>query len=180
MEMKIALIGMTGVGKTTVGKILAENLGCDFIDIDEMIIETTKKTPAEIFAEDGETVFRDIESNILEHTLTQDTADSIISCGGGIVLREKNRELLRQNAVVLWIMRPLDDIMQKSPEILSRPPINNNLENYVKNFKARESLYAQTCHFKIDLADFCSTENTADEAAAEIARVIAKDYQNMF
>ena len=177
MGTKIALIGMTGVGKTTVGKILAENLGCDFIDIDEMIIETTKKTPAEIFAEDGEEVFRDIESNILEHTLMQDTTDSIISniisCGGGIVLRERNRELLKKTSIVVWIMRPLDDIVQKSPEILSRPPINNNLENYVKNFKARESLYAQTCHFKIDLADFCSTASTANEAAAEIARVIA-------
>ena len=177
MGMKIALVGMTGVGKTTVGKILAENLGCAFIDIDEMIIETTKKTPAEIFAEDGEEVFRDIESSILKRVLISDTTDIVISCGGGIILRENNRELLKHTAIVVWIMRPLDDIIQKSPEILSRPPINNNPENYMKNFKARERLYAQTCHFKIDLADFCGSAN-ADEAAAKIVRIIAQDYGN--
>ena len=177
MGMKIALIGMTGVGKTTVGKILAENLSCAFIDIDEMIIENAKKTPAEIFAEDGEAVFRDIESDAVERVLISDTTDIVISCGGGIVLRENNRELLRQNAVVIWIMRSLDDIIQKRPEILSRPPINNNLENYVKSFKARESLYAQTCHFRIDLAEFCGSASI-HEAAAEIVRIIAQDYQN--
>ena len=173
-SMKIALIGMTGAGKTTVGKILAGKLGCRFLDTDELITATMKKTPAEIFAGDGEAAFRDIESETLERALTSDTIDTIdagsgtvLSCGGGIVLREDNRRLLRQCAVVVWIMRPLADILRKSPEVLARPPINNDPENYAKHFKARESLYAQTCHFEIDSSD---AEAAADEIICRLNR----------
>ena len=161
--MIIALIGMTGAGKTTVGKILANKLNYDFLDTDELIRAETQKTPAEIFAESGEDAFRTIESETLENIFAGNHKNIILSCGGGIILREQNRGLLRQNSRVVWLLRPFEEIA-KSPEILSRPPVNNNLDNYIKIFKARESLYTQTCHFKINFIH-------ADEAAA---RIIAK------
>lgn len=156
--MIIALIGMTGVGKTTVGKILARKLSYAFLDTDEIISAVTQKKPAEIFAESGEQIFRNIESETLENALVRDNI--VLSCGGGIILREKNCGLLKQKARVIWLVRPVEQIMQ-NPEILSRPPIYNKPENYANALKARESLYAQTCHLKINFSD-------AGEAAAQI------------
>jgi len=160
--MIIGLIGMTGVGKTTVGEILATKLNYDFLDTDELISTRTKKTPAEIFAESGEYIFRNIESKTLANILADDK-NIILACGGGIILREKNRELLRQNSRVIWLVRPLQEIL-KNPKILSRPPINNKLENYIKILKARESLYAQTCHLKIN---FINAEEAVNQIIAQ-------------
>ena len=158
--MIISLIGMTGAGKTTVGKILADRLHYNFLDTDEIIRENTKKTPAEIFAESGEDAFRTIESETLENIFTDNKNNIILSCGGGIILRENNRAVLRQKSRIVWLIRP-SEIILKNPDILNRPPINNDPENYHKIFKARESLYAQTCHVKINFAD-------AEESAGKI------------
>ena len=149
--MIIALIGMTGVGKTTVGKILARELNYRFLDTDEKITALTQKEPAEIFMESGEEIFRDIESEALEDALRYN--NTVLSCGGGIILRKKNRELLRQHAHVVWLTRSFEKIIE-SPAILCRPPIDGAPENYKKAFKARENLYAQTCHLIIDLTNF--------------------------
>lgn len=160
-NMIISLIGMTGAGKTTVGQILARKLNYGFCDTDELISAAAKKSPAEIFAESGEEYFRNIESETLLSALMLD--NTVLSCGGGIILREKNRELLRRISTVVWLTRPFEHI-RGNAEILRRPPINNIPENYLKIFEARKSLYAQTCHFRIDSAGFTD----AHEAAARI------------
>lgn len=100
----IVLIGMPGCGKTTVGRRLSKILGREFIDLDAAIVEKAGKTIAEIFADEGEEEFRRIE--------TECAADAgkksgvVISTGGGIVTRERNYDLLRQNGTIIFINRP--------------------------------------------------------------------------
>ena len=160
----ISLIGMTGVGKTTVGQILANRLNFDFLDLDLIITEKTQKTPSEIFSLYGEETFRKIETEELENIFKNHDKNLILSCGGGIVLSEKNRELLKKNSVVVWLLRPLGEII-KNEEILKRPPIHNDINNYTELFRQREKLYAETSAngLKIEYTDISeAVENITD------------------
>jgi len=148
----ISLVGMTGVGKTTVGQALAEKLNFDFLDLDLTVTEKTGNTPSEIFSLCGEETFRKTESDELENIFENYRKNLILSCGGGVVLKEKNRVLLRKNSFIVWLLRPLGEII-KNEEILRRPPINNDINNYINIFKAREKLYAGTCDLKIEYTD---------------------------
>ena len=148
----ISLIGMTGVGKTTVGKILAEKLNLIFLDLDLIITEKTGKTPSEIFSLYGEETFRQIETEELENIFINYNNNFILSCGGGIVLKEKNRKILKENSLAVWLLRPVSEII-KNKEILQRPPVNNDINNYTRLFHQREKLYAETCALKIDYID---------------------------
>ncbi len=101
----IVLIGMPGCGKTSVGRLLAKQLGRELYDLDKVITERAGKPIPEIFAEHGEAYFRDLEAAV-----TKDIAKKsgvIIACGGGTPLREENRNALRQNGRIVYIKRPL-------------------------------------------------------------------------
>jgi len=104
----IALIGMPGCGKTTVGQQLAEITGRRFFDVDEIIIAIAGKSIGRIFDEDGEAVFRDLEEEALRTAAKE--WGSVISTGGGVVGRESNRRLLRQNSDVVFLDRALGEL----------------------------------------------------------------------
>ncbi len=87
--MGVVLLGYRGSGKTTVGRKLADRLWCEFVDTDEEVVRRAKKSIKDIFAQDGEAAFRDLESAVLADVLKR--GSDVISCGGGIVLREANR-----------------------------------------------------------------------------------------
>ena len=97
----IVLIGMPGCGKTTIGKLLAEKTGRRFMDTDEEIVRLAGKTIPEIFAEEGEEVFRDWETKVLAELGKQ--SGLIIATGGGCVTKERNYNLLHQNSEIYWI-----------------------------------------------------------------------------
>jgi len=88
-------------GKTTFGRAAAERLGWDFVDLDE-VITARYGTPAEIFAAHGEARFREIEMQLLEETL-QAERDTVLSLGGGTILRDENLALLKQHARLIWL-----------------------------------------------------------------------------
>lgn len=105
-QMKnIVLIGMPGCGKSTVGKLLAEKLGRKFVDADEEIIQLAGKTIPEIFAQDGEEVFRKWETTALENLGKQ--SGLVIATGGGCVTRIRNYPALHQNGNMIWLERDL-------------------------------------------------------------------------
>ena len=104
----IVLIGMPGCGKTSTGKLLAKQLGRELFDLDRVITERAGRSIPDIFAEHGEAYFRDLETEV-----TKDIAKKsgvIIACGGGTVLREENRNALRQNGKIVYIQRDLADL----------------------------------------------------------------------
>lgn len=102
----VVLFGMPSCGKSTLGKIIADKLGREFVDSDEEITQKIGKTPAEIIKESGEKVFRDIESEVIISLAKE--SGKVIALGGGGVLRSENVKALRSNGVLIYIKRPLE------------------------------------------------------------------------
>ena len=101
----IVLIGMPGCGKSTIGKALAERLNRNFVDADAEIVRLAGKSIPEIFAEDGEAVFRDYESQVLSDLGKRSCL--VIATGGGCVTKQRNYRLLHQNSTIFWLKRDL-------------------------------------------------------------------------
>ncbi|MBR4205413.1 MAG: shikimate kinase [Clostridia bacterium] len=108
VKRNIALIGMPGAGKSTLGRALARQLGRDFVDLDDEIVKAAGKPIPEIFAEDGEPAFRDLESACLAQISARSSL--VIATGGGAVIRAENRRLLRQNSTAVLLRRPLGEL----------------------------------------------------------------------
>jgi len=104
----IVLIGMPGSGKSTVGRLLAEQCGKEFVDADILIAESARKTIPEIFAESGESGFREIETEVLSRL--GKCSGLVIATGGGCVTRDENFPLLHQNSRIVWLQRNLTDL----------------------------------------------------------------------
>ena len=137
----IVLIGMPGAGKTTVGKKLAEMLGKDFTDLDEIVMEKTGMSIPEIFEKHGEKYFRDMETDIAKECGKQ--RNRVIATGGGCVLRGENMDALSQNGVVIFLDRPLGILETKGR------PLSSSGEALIKMYKERLPLYEKYSDFKV-------------------------------
>ena len=121
----IILIGFMGTGKTTVSKIIAEKYGIPEVDTDSMIVDKTGKQISEIFDEDGEEAFRRVETDILDELGTFER--SVVSCGGGTVLRDINiRKLKNFGTIVLLTAKP-ETIYKRIHKDNSRPLLDGNM-----------------------------------------------------
>jgi shikimate kinase len=112
MKTSIALIGFMGTGKTVVGKLLAQKLGKEFIELDALIEKRAGKSIPEIFRQDGEMKFRELEMEV-----TRDVADRenvVIACGGGIVLNNINIDRLRQECVIVCLTASPSTILKRT------------------------------------------------------------------
>ncbi len=118
-ERSIALIGPSGVGKSTVGRRLAEQLGWPFIDLDALIEQRAGLPISEIFAREGEAGFRERESVLLVEALDQ--APMVISCGGGVVVRMFNRNLLRDRAWCVYLIGSLPVLVERLVNDVDNP-----------------------------------------------------------
>src|SRR5262245_40821231 len=107
----IFLIGMMGAGKTTIGRALARRLGLEFADTDRELVERTGVSVATIFEIEGEEGFRRRESALLEELCAR--AGLVVATGGGAVLREANRELMRANGTVIYLRARLDRLWER-------------------------------------------------------------------
>ena len=145
----IVIIGMMGCGKSTCGRNLSALTGMTLVDTDQLITERTGKTPSEIFAEQGEQYFRDLETDLCRELSTQ--SGLIIATGGGLPLREENRRLLRENGVVVFLNRPVEDIF--NPEKLKdRPLAQMGKEDFLKRFAERAPIYREMAHHEVEIA----------------------------
>jgi shikimate dehydrogenase len=104
----IALIGMPGCGKTSIGRKLAQAIDRPFVDLDKKIEEAAGKKIPQIFAEEGEDAFRQLETSILREE--GKGSGRVIATGGGVVTRTENRELLQQNSLIVYLKRDLTDL----------------------------------------------------------------------
>lgn len=144
--MDIILIGMPGSGKTTLGKIIAEKTGLDFVDLDEEIESSEKKTITEIFSSDGEAYFREKETECLLKSLGK---DRIISTGGGIVTTAENIDILASSsACVVFIDKPIKKII-KNIDAKNRPLLSQNVKRIYTLFEERYKKYILTCNIMV-------------------------------
>ena len=104
----VVLIGMPGCGKSTVGAALAQKLGKTFVDADAEIERRTGKAIPDIFAQEGEEVFRRYEADVIADLTRQNR--QVIACGGGVIKTPQNLHALRQNGPVLWVQRPIEKL----------------------------------------------------------------------
>ena len=156
----IALIGFMGSGKSTVGKILAEKTGRVFYDIDGLIEKRAGMTINEIFSVSGVDYFRNLESEIMTEVMK--SKNSVVSCGGGIVLRKENVSLLKKSAVTVWIYSSVESSVKRLDS--SRPLLNveDPVSRAKELFSERKKLYASACDLLV------SNENKTAEKCAEI------------
>ena len=140
----LILIGLPASGKTSVGRALARRLDMPFYDCDEAVETAAGQSVSAIFSQHGETFFRDMESKILEDLCSRERC--VIATGGGAVLRQENRLLLRRSGVVFWLDRPLDDILSTDFQS-GRPLLAGARQARERLAAARRGLYAScACH----------------------------------
>lgn len=152
MRTNIVLIGLSGAGKTTIGKHLSAHLDMPFTDSDENI-EKTYGNISDLFNK-GENYFRNLESKMIVSMSTLDGI--IISTGGGVVLNPKNIEALRQKGVIFYIKRSVEDIL-KSADLSNRPLVKNNPDNLYRLYEERRHLYENLCDYTIDAISISNT-----------------------
>lgn len=140
----IVLIGPMGVGKSTVGKKLARVLKVPFCDTDNLIVEEHGKI-ADYFAEHGEEAFREVEHLALIRALK---SPGIVATGGGAVLLEKSRDLLR-NATVVYLATDGKHMVSRLRSG-SRPLLKNGMEDWKRIYDSRKPIYQSTADFTID------------------------------
>ena len=137
MEKNIVLIGMPGCGKTTLGKILNTELAMEIYDMDNCIERKANKKISELF-EKGENYFRDIESVVCKELSKKKNV--IISTGGGVIKRKENIDFLKENGIVIFIDRSVDDIIG-DVDISKRPLLKEGKEKVLKLYEERYLLY---------------------------------------
>ncbi|KAB0666477.1 shikimate kinase [Oryzomonas japonica] len=119
LDRPLILTGFMGAGKSCVGRLLAARLACPFIDLDAEVVAMAGRSINEIFAKDGEAAFRALESTCLEHALRRGGA--VIATGGGAVIAEANRTLMRASGVVVNLTAPFERIMERLSGAQDRP-----------------------------------------------------------
>ena len=162
----IALIGMMGSGKSTVGFWLARAQGLRFVDLDTAIEERQEKSIPEIFEAGGEDRFRDVEQAMLAECLAF-PQPLVISCGGGAVLRAENRAVLRDRAWVCWLRATVETLGQRVRSGESRPLLGDDpVADLEAISAARSGIYAETAHEIVDVDGL-----EASQVAEQIGRV---------
>ena len=140
----LALIGLPGSGKSTVGRQLARRLQFPFIDSDQVIEQRLGCSIREYFEREGEERFRDIEENVIDD-LTQ-THQGVLSTGGGSVLRPLNRERLRSRGQVVYLHSSPDEVFRRLRHDTNRPllQVNDPLGRLSDLYAVRDPLYRET------------------------------------
>jgi len=158
----VAIIGYMGSGKTTVGRILASKLGWDFVDLDRAIAKEAGRGISAIFACFGEEHFRNLEHRALVGALNN-KEESVVACGGGIVVRTENRDALK-NAVTVFIREDLGVLYGRTRGV-SRPLRAASWEEFERRYAGRLPLYEEVANREVPVRG-----RPPEEVAEEIAR----------
>lgn len=156
----IFLIGFMGCGKSTIARHLAKQLDVSQVEMDELIETEQNMTITEIFEKYGEEHFRDIETGLISRLQAKNGV--VVSCGGGAVLREKNREMMKQSGCIVWLTAKPETILARVKNSTNRPVLNGHMNvEYIKELmEKRRACYEDAADFVIatdgrDVADIC-------------------------
>lgn len=145
----VFLIGFMGVGKSTMARMLAEELNMNLIEMDETIEAEQGMTIQEIFEQQGENGFRDIESAFVER-ISQGN-NMVVSCGGGAVLRNRNVENMKKSGKIIFLTATPETIFERVRYSTNRPLLNGNMnvEYIAQLMEHRRSIYESAADIKI-------------------------------
>lgn len=173
----IFLVGLMGCGKTTIGQLLAEKLHYEFVDTDDLIVQNYQQDINTIFHEKGEKFFRNLETTTLQNVINNtknikniknNGKKYVISTGGGIVLKDENRQLLKQFGYNIYLQTDTNILVQRLMTDTQRPLLKNK-ENLAENL---QNLYNQRNKFYLEVANLVIQTNNKniDEIILNICR----------
>jgi shikimate kinase len=170
--MNLVLIGYRATGKTTLARLLAQRLQCDWIDADVEIERRAGKSIARMFAEDGEPAFRDLEAQVIAELCARERL--VLAAGGGAPLRPESRQAMRAGGTVVWLQARPETVLQRmsgdATTLARRPSLTdkNPLDEIVHLLERREPIYRESAHLAID-----TEGKTPEQIVAEILGQIA-------
>jgi shikimate kinase len=151
----VLLIGMMGTGKTSMGRRLADRLNRAFVDSDVELVRQAGMSVSEFFAAHGEPAFRSLETVVIKELCAR-TDPHVIAFGGGVVMAEENRAVIRDAGTVIWLRATPETIIQRVGDARSRPLLQPDPDRLVRQLDAlRRPIYSDTADFAIDV-DGCS------------------------
>lgn len=166
-------MGMMGAGKSSVGRCLHRRTGLALLDIDEVVASKFGMSIPEIFAKHGEKKFREAETEALRRMRTE--KQTIIITGGGIVLRKENVEILRSQAVIVWLDADEQTLFARASRKQNRPLLQtkNPRKAFSKILGARRPLYADIADIRVDTS-VLTNEEVALAILAKLRKVNPK------
>lgn len=166
----LVLVGLMGVGKSTVGAACAQRLGRRFVDLDDLIEADEGMSVAEIFEQLGEEAFRERERRALRHACSL-TEPLVLAPGGGAVLDPDNRQNLKGAGVVVWLRAPVPVLAQRVADSGERPLLADGpLRTLTRLEREREAAYAEVATCTVSSGDF-SVAETVDAVLDACHRV---------
>jgi shikimate kinase len=163
-----------GSGKTTVGKRIAQELGYAFVDSDDVVASTAGKSVREIFAQDGEAVFRQCESEAIKSVLADRQSSVVLATGGGAVISSDNRSLISEQAsTVVWLDASVEDLVVRTKSGATRPLLDGDAATTLQSLSSQRSAwYDEVATVRIDtrgksVAKVCSAVMDAIRAGAD-------------
>ena len=167
----IVLVGPMGSGKTTVGRRLAHELNQDFFDTDHEIIDKTGVNIDYIFDIEGEKGFRKRESKILENLCQM--SNIILATGGGIVLLPKNRKILKNSGLVVYLSSSVNQLLKRTAKSKTRPLLENSSnrrKTITELLEARDVYYREVASVVVD---------TTGKKLHEVINIIIREAENV-
>lgn len=161
--MLTTLAGMPGSGKTTVGRIVADALGCPFLDLDALVEKKAGKSVQALFAEEGEPAFRKVEGQVLRQTVAKYAeSDAVLALGGGSVTLPGAVALLQEKTLCIWLRTRLETLEDRLKDTIIARPLLAEPGALARLLAEREALYEAAAHITLD-TDGASPEEIADE-----------------
>jgi shikimate kinase len=145
---KLYLVGFMGAGKTTVARALGRRIGWRVEDVDERIEARERRSVSAIFAQDGESHFRQIERDVLAELLP--IRDAVVATGGGTFAEGTNRSAMLADGAVVWLDLPFERLVERVPPD-GRRPLASDREQMAQLYERRQAAYSQA-HLRIDAA----------------------------
>lgn len=168
MKTNIALIGFMGTGKTAVGKALADRLNKEFVETDALIEQKAGKSIPEIFQQDGEVAFRELEIEVTKKVA--ENKNQIIACGGGIVLNKINIDRLKKDSVIVYLMASPGIILKRVSEGGEERPllkVANPALTIQELSKFRQPFYERAADIKINTSKM-SIESVTEQIISKL------------